>query len=371
MDKVQYYKNGLKKILLAKMACLAGKPLPIKITIPITFKCNLKCNTCNIWSENINKFDNLKNELNKEEWFKFFDEVGSYVFWLGIAGGEFSLRNDIIDIILYVLQKTEITAVGITTNGMLKEKIIGIIRSILNSIPQEKTLQVTLSLDGIENIHDHIRGHKGVFQNIVSLFKELKQIEKNYNNFCVNIAYTISNSNVGMLNDFWIKIRRIVQLSENDISFSFQHYTHGYRIEKIQGYTREFKEKINQDINAALHILKSRSGNGLFYEINRLMDNFYVKNISNFIRNPQKMIIPCVSAANCSSYIEPDGTIYPCGHWNYPLGNIKNGFLNIWHADKTRIARQIIKKKLCSNCWGTCEFPQRWQLGGGLIKGWW
>lgn len=50
---------------------------------------------------------------------------------------------------------------------------------------------------------------------------------------------------------------------------------------------------------------------------------------------------PCPYLSN-TVYIDPDGSIFPCPYWNTesPLGNIMDGFRNIWHGTEYRRLRE-------------------------------
>ena len=65
---------------------------PYKLNFCITYKCNSRCKTCNIWKIN------AKNELSIDE-IKLFADKNRYFKWIELTGGEVFLRNDFVDII--------------------------------------------------------------------------------------------------------------------------------------------------------------------------------------------------------------------------------------------------------------------------------
>ena len=110
------------KIPLYKSFRRFGKPrlLPLNLTLNVTFRCNSRCATCNIWkkkvdssfitshernmqAKNILKTDQfekvVRDELTLSEWKKIFQSIGPRkVFWLILSGGEPFLREEIVEV---------------------------------------------------------------------------------------------------------------------------------------------------------------------------------------------------------------------------------------------------------------------------------
>ena len=97
---------------------LWNKPLPIKLTLALTFLCNSKCKTCSIWKIYKENPDKYKEELNIDDWKKLFDEIGNSLGWVEFTGGEPLLKKDVVDIVSYAYKNTSIFAGGITTNAV-------------------------------------------------------------------------------------------------------------------------------------------------------------------------------------------------------------------------------------------------------------
>ncbi|MGC9132745.1 MAG: radical SAM protein, partial [Candidatus Micrarchaeia archaeon] len=150
--------------------------LPYKLNFAITYKCNSRCLTCNIWK--IHPHDELTlNEIKefakKNDWFK----------WIGLTGGEPFLREDISQIAevfskyskgLYILT---IPTNALCNGDFIEEKIKEILEL---KIPR---VVITISLDGYEKLHDRIRGVKGNYQKAINLYKRLKRLKQSYPNF--------------------------------------------------------------------------------------------------------------------------------------------------------------------------------------------
>ena len=74
-------------------------PKPKEICIILTYRCNAKCNMCDVWHNPTS----LKDEITVEE----IKKLPSGLRFINITGGEPFIRTDIEDIIEVVRHKTE------------------------------------------------------------------------------------------------------------------------------------------------------------------------------------------------------------------------------------------------------------------------
>src|SRR5204862_533518 len=72
-------------------ANLGRLDFPFKLTFCVTFWCNYRCTTCNIWKMA------PRDELSLDEIRRFFARSGRFL-WIDLTGGEVTLRKDFIDI---------------------------------------------------------------------------------------------------------------------------------------------------------------------------------------------------------------------------------------------------------------------------------
>ena len=83
---------------LAPYVALAGRALeanfrrprfPFKLTFCITYWCNYRCQTCNIWKKK------PQNEFTADEFDRVFQTMGHAPYWFTFSGGEPFLRKDL------------------------------------------------------------------------------------------------------------------------------------------------------------------------------------------------------------------------------------------------------------------------------------
>ena len=162
------------------------KILPLNLTVSVSYHCNSRCKTCNVWKKKTNEFT-------VEEFDKTFASIGKSPYWLTLSGGEPFLRSDIVDICSSAYRHFEPGIINIPTNGILHNSIPKKVEEILTTCPESQII-VNLSIDGIGEDHDLIRGITGNFEKSMKTFDALSLLD--YPNFSLGIHTVISRYNV-------------------------------------------------------------------------------------------------------------------------------------------------------------------------------
>lgn len=164
---------------------------PRVIQFPITGRCNSKCSTCNVWKEKDKSEVNIE-ELKEALKSKYFNKVES----VGINGGEPFLHSNIEGVISTLLLLNKINSIYIISNGLLTTRILENLE-ITKKLCEQKKVKVylTISIDGIKDVHDKVRGIEGAFD---KAFNTINIINENKQKYCdsLTVGYTISNGNV-------------------------------------------------------------------------------------------------------------------------------------------------------------------------------
>lgn len=360
----------IHQILKSKISESIGCVLPIKFTVALTLSCNSRCRHCNIWKIYRDNPNRIIEELSTDEWKRIFDGMKANVGWIEFTGGEPTLRKNVDEIVVYAYNNTTMFAGAITTNAVSPKRSVDVIKKILKKIPQNKMLNVAISLDGIKENHDDIRGIHGNFENAIWQFNETKALKNIYKNLNCHFAYTISSYNAGKFKSFYESLRKINDISISDITITCEHFTEYYRKNCADIYIS--KDEMISDVKNYLEILKVENRhNDIFTNVKYIFYDYYLKNIPAYLCDPKKMIMPCVAGKH-SAYIDPCGNIYPCTQWNIRLGNLVNSsIVDIWKSEQSEKNRKKIKKRECPNCWTPCEAQPSWIMNLGILRGWW
>jgi len=156
----RYLKWNLKYFFL-------GRPSPLSCGIYITNKCNFHCDFCTLWRKQtiltlpLEKAKQIVDALNK---------LGC--FYCSITGGEPLLVNYIFDFLKYV-KKSKIRYLHMVTNGYALDKE----RALqLNQIGLD---EISISLDGDEEMHDNHRKTKGAYRQAIEAIENIKKFAPN------------------------------------------------------------------------------------------------------------------------------------------------------------------------------------------------
>ena len=136
---------------------------PKAVTFRISGVCNLYCKMCNFRHGGI--LDS-KDVLPMDIFYNVLDDVYQKKLWISFTGGEPLMHPHIIDCIRYVREKG--LHCSLVTNGwflaLFAEDIVNAGLDIL-----------TVSIDGPQEIHDRIRGRKGLYQRVLEGVREVKK----------------------------------------------------------------------------------------------------------------------------------------------------------------------------------------------------
>ncbi len=176
-----------------------GRPrlLPVNLTLSVTKHCNSRCRTCHIWETAKDTGDDLA----VDEYDRIFQSLGTTPYWVTLSGGEPFIRDDLADVCRSLYYHCRPAIVNIPTNGLLTERIPRMVKDILAGLGAETKLVVNLSLDGIEDAHDDIRGVAGNFEKAMATYRELAAIE--HTNLVLGVHTVISRYNVAAVPDIY------------------------------------------------------------------------------------------------------------------------------------------------------------------------
>jgi len=339
-----------------------GIKRPFQLTIALTYRCNSNCKTCNIW-KNSDTVD-IKKEMELTDYKKLFHELSDCIAWVEFTGGEPTLKKDAQKIIETANNHTSLTSLSITTNSLMPDKFLSIIDGLIQTNRNKKQIIAAISLDGTPELDATIRGGYDHFDKAVSLFARLKKLH--YEKLKVHFAYTISTINAGKFEEFYKYVNKHYKIKINEISLTLQHFNANYQNDSphIPYNDPEFSKGVSQDIKTYSSLRGfGTTPDDLFY-------HFYSKRIIQYIKHPQKLVIPC-AAGRYSAFIDPYGNVYPCITWNHCLGNLKqNHFLEIWNSYQCDQIRNMISGGQCPNCWTPCEAQTSWVANIGPARGW-
>lgn len=308
------------------------KMLPINLTLSPSPRCNSRCLTCNIWMKR-------EDELSLEEWDRVFQSLGHAPFWFTVSGGEPFMNRDIVDLCQSLYKHCRPGIINIPTNSLLAHKIPHKVEEICKSCPDAQVI-INLSLDGVGEKHDRIRGIPGNFEKFEQNFRALRELK--YPNLTVGIHSVISRFNVddapelfkyafGMEPDSYI-----TEIAEQRVELD----TVGIPITPSL-------DKYSWAIDQLIERVQSRE----FRSISKVTEAFrleYYKLVKRILKE-ETQVIPCY-AGWASAQIYANGEVWPCCIRSDNIANLRDvdyDFRRVWFSPEAERVRTSIRNKEC------------------------
>lgn len=324
------------KILPYKLFRRFGIPklLPMNLTIGLTYRCNSRCRTCNIWQKK-----EKNKELTLEEWDKIFRSLGKSIIFLTLSGGEPFLRKDIVEICQIVYQHCQPLVITIPTNGLLAKAIVEKVAEIVRSCPQTQVI-VNLSVDGIGSQNDQIRGIKGHYQKVMETYRRLKKLR--YKNLTIGFHTVISKFNVA---DF-------PQIAETLLALKPDSYVAEIAEQRIELGTERSDispqlDRYQQAVDFLIAKTKQKKFKGVSKATQAFRQEYY--QLTKEILEQKRQVIPCY-AGWASAQIAPNGDVWGCCIKADVHGNLRRSnyqFSQIWFSSKAAKLRKPTFKGKC------------------------
>ncbi|MCC5878131.1 MAG: radical SAM protein [Candidatus Sumerlaeia bacterium] len=158
------------------------------LTVFVTNVCNAKCAHCFYWT-NLNTPTDM---LSQEEYAKIAantPDLGHLVF----SGGEPTLAKNLVEVAELFITKPHQT-IDMPTNGIKTDNILALVRRLVSRFPQN-TITVGVSMDGLEETHDRVRGVPGNFKRCLKTIAGLTELRKEFPNLRVTTLSCIIREN--------------------------------------------------------------------------------------------------------------------------------------------------------------------------------
>lgn len=318
-------------------------PLPIDCVIAITYQCNSRCKMCDIWK--------LKDE--QELAAGDFRKLPATLADINISGGEPFLRFDLVKIIEVIRQACPDAKLIISTNGMMTELIKQQTERILKIVPD---VGVAVSIDGIDAMHDQMRGVPASFEKAIATIQTLQQIGLRN----LRLAFTAGAENISHLSKVYDLARdlgvefTIAAAQSSPIFFGGKQITEEINQQAVK---EQFDYLVRQELKS--------------WQPKKWLRAYFARGLSNFIVQG-KAPLP-VYAGRDFFFLDPFGEVYPSVVHSWSMGNlIKQTFEEIWFSAKAEEARQKIAA-LSPDVWMICTARTAmrrhfWKVGWWILR---
>ncbi|MBI9050417.1 MAG: polysaccharide pyruvyl transferase family protein [Anaerolineaceae bacterium] len=302
---------------------------PKVLQFPVNDICNSHCVMCNVW----------KNKLGEQIAAEEIDEIlkdplFEKIQYVSLNGGEPTLRKDLVEIAKACVERLpELKTIGLITNGILADQILKKCIAINDLCSaQGKNFLVSVSIDGVNHIHDKNRGAKGNFESAIVLLRQLKENGINH-----SIGFTITPNNVYWADDV------LAFCEQNGInSYEFRPAVDIKRIYN-KGYEAQHPYSDEEKFHLAMFFEKlSRDPKC------QAMKRAY-RNIADYYAYGNRRELPCLYWHNGVT-LDSRATISYCYTESDCFGNaLQESARNIFESNLDH--RKMIIKNKCNDCY--------------------
>lgn len=302
------------------MAATQTGAMPTDVAIITTYRCQMRCKMCGIWENPTDP----KKEITAAEL-----EILPPLKFVNITGGEPFVRQDLSEIVEVLQKKTE--RIVISTSGWHHKRII----ALAERYPQ---IGIRVSIEGLAETNDELRGRKGGFERGIKTLRTLKDMGLNDIGFGITVSNYNSND---MLNLYDLSL-------EMGMEFATAAFHNSYYFHKDDNEITN-KDEVKANFATLIDRLLSENSPKSWFRA------FFNLGLINYIDGGRRML-PC-EAGSANFFIDPYGDVFPCNgmeerYWKERLGNIReaSSFKEIWFSEQARKVRQLVSE--CpKNCW--------------------
>lgn len=324
------YTLRIVKRRISKLRKKTNYKYPKILQLPITYHCNFDCVMCGM-KKQIKKQDFTAAELRQILENGLFCEIES----VGVNGGEPFLKNDLVECIEVILEKlSKLKRIDIISNAFCTELILEKL-SVIKNLCEKYNVQlgISFSLDGIGDMQDFMRGHKGAYEQFLITYHKIKDNQERYCDV-MGIICTITRHNIAKINEVEVWAQR------NKANISYNIATIHKRIE-------------NEDKFEDFTILNDKKAKMLAQEF------FYKKYLETrqerywglflYLRDNKRYSV-CDYLCGAGVTLTPNGQIGYCATYSDELGDAMS------ESAETIFRRNVAyrKNEICHQC-DTCS----------------
>lgn len=312
--------------------------MPNDFVLAITYSCNSRCRMCNIWKKEAQPVLELAE----------YQKLPNNIKEANLTGGEPFLNPQLIEIIKILIAKNPKVRIIISSNGFATELIKQSMSAILKILPN---IGIGISLDGIGEIHDQIRGIPSGFEKVMATIAMLKQLGV----INLRLAFTAGDYNINELN----KVYKLSRELGVEFTLAAIHNADNYfnivdnKISQKDDFEREFKILIKEELSG--------------FNLKHWLRAYFAYALLQFIKSG-KRLLPNYSGRD-NVFIDPLGEVYPSDVSGHAMGNLSQvaDFAELYYSLKSQAA---IELEVQNQNWMICTARSAIKRHPLRVSGW-
>jgi len=260
-----------------------------------------------------------------------------------VSGGEPTIRKDLDQILAAVHRAHPRAYVVLSSSAALPDRLVHAVRSGLEA---GMNLEVGVSVDGLAERHDELRGMPGLFEKVDRSLRELAELARLHpKKLHVKVGFVLSDVTVGGME----AVRDYA--TAQGFEFNVQWYNQG-----------AYYGNVGRDLLSNTAALERAT---------RSLPPTPLNDWGRRVLRGRPLDYRCATLHN-SCLVKSNGDVAPCfNYWNQIAGNVRQQSPSeIWKSQRARETRQVVRD--CHGCLNSCgviwsqdaNYPAR--LGFGL-----
>ncbi len=285
-------------------------------TVIVTYRCNARCSMCNRYKAPSKPEEEISIETIKKL---------PKMYFTNITGGEPFIRTDIKDIVRELYKKSD--RIVISTNGFFTDRIV----DLCKEFPQ---IGIRISIEGLENTNNEIRGLENGYQKGYQTLKTLREMGMTD----VGFGMTVQDKNAPDLVPLYkLSDEMGMEFATASLQNSFDFVEAKNIIKDRPMVAKNFENLVNE-------LLASKSPKKWFRA-------YFNHGLINYIYG-QKRLLPCDMSFD-TFFIDPYGDVMPCNGTKDKevMGNLnRQSWDELWNSPEAEAVRK--KVRCCDReCW--------------------
>jgi MoaA/NifB/PqqE/SkfB family radical SAM enzyme len=312
----------------------------------VTRKCNARCLSCFSWR----RTEADDPELTIEELRRLTASTPKFP-WLLLSGGEPFLRDELAEIVAMFYQNNDVRHVTLPTNALMPERIRST-TELICSMAKEATLNLALSIDGLGEEHDRMRGCPGNFDKLLKTWELVAPLRDKLPNLSVKFHTVLSNQNYTHFSE----IAEFVEKLRPDLH-TFDLMPGDPADESLTLPPEETLAGLSQEIKA---VMRRYGGYNRLRKHHSLLKTVYEAVVEDYydeflkIRRENRQVTPCV-ADRMTLVLGASGEVSLCEMLE-PFASFREfdyEFDALWNCEASKEARRGVTARKCY-CYHPC-----------------
>ena len=318
---------------------------PIFVTLFVTSRCNARCGHC--FYRRRFELTRGQGELSLTEYRRVAASMAPFS-WMLVGGGEPFLRDDLAGILEAFYLRNKVRKFTIPTNGTLPDRVEALTSEILVRCPTAR-IQIQLSMDGVGQAHDLVRGFPGAFERLMETHQRLRTLQQDQERLDLVFNFTLSSFTLG-------NIQQVCDHLSGELN------TRRLQLVVVRGetYDSEAGQLTPQQCAAAMAQVdrfclepeQDRGGGALPALLQRDLDtrrSLTMERIQQSLDGSRRPFRGC-HAGVLDMVIDEQGQVFPCEMLSAPAGDLRRcdyDFGHIWRSPEMARIRRHIANQQC------------------------